>query len=341
MRLRFDSKSMIKGLRRAGWLVGNLCSYALPDGVYRRWMGWRFSMLSAELRRMGEARVAHYVRLPQGVELDPKCEMECGREGTTACLRVGEFKFPFRKKKRQSSYFFDLYKSIRMFDKCRWFAYRFGDISYEVPRPEFVKTRPVVRGEDETSLSVVCKLDAKRHFNFVNDAKQWRDKKDMLVSRNYVKEQPHRTRFLLAALTSPLCDAGQINPDPEHPELQKGYMSMDDQMDYKFIATIEGHDVATNLKWVMSSNSLAVMPRPKVESWFSEGSLQGGVHYVEVKDDYSDLDEKLQYYLDHPQEAERILANAHEYVKQFQHSLLEKWIQHEVVKRYFEKVKSI
>ena len=42
----------------------------------------------------------------------------------------------------------------------------------------------------------------------------------------------------------------------------------------------------------MSSNSVAVMPRPKYESWFMEGRLQPGVHYIEIKDDYSDLEPK-------------------------------------------------
>ena len=41
----------------------------------------------------------------------------------------------------------------------------------------------------------------------------------------------------------------------------------------------------------MSSNSVAVMPRPKYESWFMEGRLQPGVHYIEIKDDYSDLED--------------------------------------------------
>ena len=39
---------------------------------------------------------------------------------------------------------------------------------------------------------------------------------------------------------------------------------------HKFILCIEGNDVASNLKWVMSSNSVAVMPKPKFESWFME-----------------------------------------------------------------------
>ena len=52
---------------------------------------------------------------------------------------------------------------------------------------------------------------------------------------------------------------------------------------------VEGVDVATNLKWVMSSNSIAVMPKPKIESWFMENMLIPEKHYIEIKEDYSDV----------------------------------------------------
>ena len=50
--------------------------------------------------------------------------------------------------------------------------------------------------------------------------------------------------------------------------------------------------MSSNLKWIMSSNSIAVMPRPEFETWFMEGRLIPGVHYIEINRDYSDLDEK-------------------------------------------------
>src|SRR5690606_29582030 len=88
-------------------------------------------------------------------------------------------------------------------------------------------------------------------------------------------------------------------------------LSIDAHLDYKFILALEGNDVATNLKWVMSSNSLAVMPIPKFETWFMESTLIPDFHYVCIKDDYSDLEEKLKHYIQHPNEALKIIANAH------------------------------
>ena len=100
--------------------------------------------------------------------------------------------------------------------------------------------------------------------------------------------------------------------------------------------SLEGNDVASNLKWVMSSNSIAVTPRLTCETWFMEGTLKPNYHYIEVNDDFSNLEERLQYYIDHPEEAEAIIKHAHEYVDQFRDKEREKLISLLVLKKYFE-----
>ena len=114
------------------------------------------------------------------------------------------------------------------------------------------------------------------------------------------------------------------------------FMTISDQLQNKFIFSIEGNDVATNVKWSMSSNSLLVMAKPKYETWFMEGRLVPSVHYVEVKDDYSDLEEKIDYYLTHPSEAEEIINNAKQYVAQFQDASVEDWLGLKVLERYLQ-----
>ena len=137
---------------------------------------------------------------------------------------------------------------------------------------------------------------------------------------------------------SECCDAGISTPRPEYPpEWTKPHISMYDHLNYKFILAIEGYDVATNLKWIMSSNSLAVMPRPTYETWFMEGTLIPGYHYVEVRPDYSDLEERMRYYIEHPDEAEAIIAHAHEYVAQFRDRRREKIISLLVLQNYFRR----
>lgn len=110
---------------------------------------------------------------------------------------------------------------------------------------------------------------------------------------------------------------------------------MDEQLDYKFILCLEGNDVASNLKWVMSSQSLAVMPYPKFETWFMEGTLIPNYHYVLIKDDYSDLEERMKYYIEHPDEALKIIKNAHEYINQFRNKQREDLLSLLVLEKYF------
>jgi hypothetical protein len=108
-----------------------------------------------------------------------------------------------------------------------------------------------------------------------------------------------------------------------------------EHLEYKFIMALEGNDVASNLKWVMSSNSIAVMTRPTCETWFMEGTLKAGYHYIEVREDFADLPEKLAYYIAHPAEAKAIIEHAHAYVSQFMDREREDLIQLLVMQRYF------
>lgn len=104
---------------------------------------------------------------------------------------------------------------------------------------------------------------------------------------------------------------------------------------YRYIMALEGVDVVSNLKWVMSSNCIAVMPKPTYETWFMEGSLIPDYHYIEIKPDYSDLIERTQYYSNHLEEAEAIIQHAHEYVEQFKNKKQEKLLSLMVFERYF------
>ena len=48
-----------------------------------------------------------------------------------------------------------------------------------------------------------------------------------------------------------------------------------------------------------------------------EGKLVPGVHFVEVRDDFDDLEQKLDFFEANPDEALKIIKNANAYVSQF------------------------
>lgn len=182
------------------------------------------------------------------------------------------------------------------------------------------------------------KLDTVRHFNFVNDENAFADKKEMAVWRGKLFEgkQPHREVFFEAAHKLDNCNLGKTNNNGNNPEWVQPPMSITEQLKYKFVFCVEGNDVATSLKWVMSSNSIALMCKPKFETWFMEGTLEAGKHYVELKEDYSDLAEKLAYYSSHSEEAEEIVRNANTYVEQFKNGEQEKLISLMVMEKFFK-----
>ncbi len=234
--------------------------------------------------------------------------------------------------KKPSAYYFDLKKHLNRFPKHLKFHYRFGDQTHVEETPFFVKARPI---EGNNQNAVLLKLNQIRHFQFIQDPTPYRKKQNTLVWRGACY-QPHRRQFIRQFYNHPDCDIGQTNKPPEHAPWQKNKYPISKQLQHKFILAMEGNDVASSLKWTLSSNSLCFMTQPKFETWFMEGKLCPNVHYVQLNDDYSDLKEKMAYYLSHPKEAEEILENAHRFVAQFQDPEQEDCIALHVLKRYFE-----
>ncbi len=237
---------------------------------------------------------------------------------------------------RQKTYYLDAMAYARYFPgELKWLLLH-GDITRLLPLPTIVKSRPLVAGNHN---SVIMKLDRVRHFLFVDDQKSWREKRDMAIFRGDLGIQKENRNIFMRRFAngqSKWVDAASTNRWEEHPEWQKDKMTIEEHLDYKFIMSLEGNDVASNLKWVMSSNSIAVTPKLTCETWFMEGRLKPNYHYIEVKDDFSDLEERLEYYTNHPEEAEAIIAHAHEYVDQFRDEEREKLISLMVLQNYFK-----
>ena len=237
------------------------------------------------------------------------------------------------------TYFFDSYEFTRYFNPSLKINFLFGDITNVPDVPSIVKSRPIM---DNHKNSVLFKLNKVRHFTYTNDSNKFYNKKNMLIGRGAItKKHKKRADFYKMYFDHKLCDLGQINNNTDHDHWIKNKISIEDHLKYKFIMCIEGVDVATNLKWVMSSNSIAVMTKPKIESWFMEKQLIANYHYIEIKDDYSDLEEKLTYYINNVDECLKITKNANKYVNQFRDTNREKLISLLVLEKYFIKTLQI
>jgi hypothetical protein len=239
----------------------------------------------------------------------------------------------FRMIKKFKTYFFDSHEYTRYFDPSLRLYFVFGDITKIPNEPAVLKSRPI---EGDNSNSILMKLNKIRHFIYIKDRKSFSEKTNRLVFRG-TRKQEHRVRFMEMFKNNPMCNVGTFTRDKNDNSLYAGWLSKGKQLDYKFILCLEGYDVSSNLKWVMSSNSIAVMPKPKYETWFMEGRLKPDYHYILIKDDYSDLEERLRYYIENTDEAQKIIRNANEYVRQFKDKNREDLISLLVLEKYFIK----
>ncbi len=228
-----------------------------------------------------------------------------------------------------SAYRYDFLATNLFFSKKMNTASTMGDVTFVPKIPSVVKSRPV---NCDNTNSVLLKLDSVRHFKFMKDSNSFLSKKNRLVWRG-AAWQKHRKDFLEQHFSNPLCDVAQVNSPGDFAYGER--LTIEQQLRFKFILCIEGNDVATNLKWAMSSNSLCFMTKPKFETWFMEGQLKSGVHYVELADDFSDLDAKINYYSKQTAEALQIIANAQAHVSLFQDKQTEDLISMLVMEKYY------
>lgn len=245
----------------------------------------------------------------------------------------------FHKKGNSSTYYYDSREIVRWFSPDLVWQYLFGDVRDIPAEPTVVKSRSIL--VDNTN-SVLLNLDKCRHFVFLKDSIPFEQKRDMAIYRGQVGTRENRRLFLKLFAGNERVDAANtlakgglfstnVDGNATVPRL-----SLYDHLQYRYIMALEGNDVASNLKWIMSSNSLAVTPPMTCETWYMEGRLQGGVHYVEIKDDFSDLEQAMDYYSSHPKAALDISKAANRYVDQFRDRRRERYIALLVMKRYFE-----
>lgn len=288
----------------------------VPNWLYRRRLAGLMGGIGAEERLRAADRVDYY--FPGHAPL---------RLGSDAIaikdLRHGG---------RMHSYYYDLLALARHFPSHYRLSYVFGD-NRDIPaNPSLLRSRPIAPSSPNAAL---LKLDELRHFNFFEDPTPHRVKSDVVVWRGKGLGKRGRLEFVQRFHQAPGCDVGDVDPKRRGSSGWKPFMSIPDQMKHRFIVSLEGNDVATNLKWIMASNSLCMMPKPRFETWFMEGRLQAGVHYVELRDDCGDLLEARDHYLAHPEEAEAIIANAQRHVAQFRDRRSEFAVQMLVMEKYF------
>lgn len=215
----------------------------------------------------------------------------------------------------------------------------------------FIKNR--IENFNKKTILLKC-FNESRHWSSFNTVKNfdisYEDKYDKVIWRgvctgiNRPDNVPSRTKLVKTYFTkNKNIDVGLTDllfyKDRVDSCYLKRSMTIKEQLKYKFIISVEGNDVASGLKWQLYSNSVVIMARPRCTSWLMEDLLIPNYHYILVKDDFSDLEEKYNWAVSNPTKCKEISKNASKYMDQFMDKGNEDRIQLELIKRYFDKIK--
>lgn len=228
--------------------------------------------------------------------------------------------------------------------------------------PTLVKSRPIY----DYNQSILFNLNYLRHFADVYRINEfdipYEEKKNVLIWRgsdtgygfgNNIPYRPVSRETLVEkyfndpsgtldiALSSVLVNKKGLSLPPEknYQQYVKPKMKIKDLLQYKFILSVEGNDVATNMKWILYSNSIAFCPPFTINSWILEENLKPYEHYVPVRHDFNDLTEKIEWAVHHPEQCKTISRQAKEYIQQFMDIKTEKIVMDTVLEEYARNVK--
>ena len=194
------------------------------------------------------------------------------------------------------------------------------------------------RLRDARVPGILLKLNPGRHWGFLSETPplsarlSWAERKDALIWRG-----------TSATGTCAGCtNVRQLFVDELAGRTHEGIdvafgedshrMSEDDMRQYRYTLSLEGNDVATDLKWKLASGMVVLMPTPTTESWLMEFALQPGVHYVAVETP-ADVPVKLAELRARPEEAERISGAARAWMAPFADVAEEAKLQREVLRK--------
>lgn len=105
-------------------------------------------------------------------------------------------------------------------------------------------------------------------------------------------------------------------PKPDELPFKLGeFMSMNQQMHYKYHLNVQGHAAINRTSYMYKSKSLVMVLEPQFNEvsgqWFSS-LFKENVDYVQVKKDFSDIVDKIQWCRDHDDECKNMMLSAYD-----------------------------
>ena len=154
-------------------------------------------------------------------------------------------------------------------------------------------------------------------YEAINSDIPWNRKSDNVIWRGATTGQEQRVNLVKKYYDKYDIGFASVKQKPDLADFKKESVSIRDQLRFKFIISLEGNDVASNLRWVLSSNSIPIMKKPYWQSWIMEERLEPNVHYLELNEDLSNLEELLSWARDNDKLCQEIAQNGRDYMSQF------------------------
>ena len=116
---------------------------------------------------------------------------------------------------------------------------------------------------------------------------------------------PGTTGPLLTAIIKENLDFDTVSP-----------ISPSDQAKYKYVINVDGHSAAYRLSLELSMGSVVLVADSPYYMWFKK-FLEPYVHYIPIKRDLTDLEEKIIWCIEHDDKCREIAKNAKEFYNKY------------------------
>lgn len=232
--------------------------------------------------------------------------------------------FPNRELKSRKSYDKDIIRYIN-FSKNKKIWFQCGDSPYTGNEyPILVKT---IDTHDKNSKGIIANLNSVRHWALYQDKTPWGNKKNEFIWRGsdtgYKKRDNPRVKFVQKF--SGDYDVGfaqyvqnyKYAADVYLPSLVKNFKSPTEIMSYKYLPVIDGNDKSSSLNYVLFSDCVPIMPKPRFYSWLCEKFLEPNEHYLECKPDFSDFLDIIEWCKSNDKKCQKIAENGRIFINNF------------------------
>ena len=261
--------------------------------------------------------------------------------------KIESLKGDRKKEHHENLYNFLLINNI---NQNQYFKINPYDVSWGIEESTFVKSRPANNPKKSilfpledvyAPCNILYKIKNDIPFEKKNNLIVWRG-----VNSGYPNKTQRASRLELVEkyFNNEFCDIGFSNMSYKEniynyeinkEKIIKGVMSIDNQLKFKFIISVEGNDSATNLGWILLSNSIPICPKHFIETWNIESKLEPWKHYVPVQNDFSDLIINYHKILEDEELCNNILVEKKLFISQFLNKEREDKIIKNVIDIYF------